>query len=317
MPNTRPSRSSLLSVCAGLSLLLGAACSTGVSPSVDDIRKNIAYQPERSATQIDASASVEATVTEDESIRNRLRQTGRYSDVALANHPKALAETLINDLVNSGLFARIVPAGDPKADYRVIILDEESRFPDWIVRITLRVIEAGSGQEISVHTQEVAAGMTPYQNLFPQMMAKLKTQALADLMEHNRQKQEQAARSEAAVFQQTPLAGLLTGSDKWVSLARERNRAIIAAKVRQLPAILRDSKTEVLTALVVTIEQTILDLNHESEVTKDRAQQAMANNGPAGRIEELRGLTISYRERIELLKPILAALKEEIANRSR
>jgi hypothetical protein len=32
---------------------------------------------------------------------------------------------------------------------------------------------------------------------------------------------------------------------------------------------------------------------------------------------ELRGLAISYRERIELLKPILTALKEEIANRNR
>jgi hypothetical protein len=260
---------------------------------------------------------VEASVTEDDSIKNRLRQAAHYSEVALANHPLALAETLTNDVVNSGLFARILPAGDPKAEYRVIIRDEESRFPDWIVRVTLRVLEAETGREISAHTQEVAAGMTPYQKLFPDMMANLKARMLTDLLAHVRQKREQAAKAEAAVFQKTALSELLAGSDKWVAQARERNRAIIAAKNQQLPAILRGTKTDELSALVVKIEQTILDLNHESEVAKDRAQQAMANQGNSDQIEELRGLTISYRERIELLKPILAALKEEIANRNR
>jgi hypothetical protein len=79
----------------------------------------------------------------------------------------------------------------------------------------------------------------------------------------------------------------------------------------------------------VKIEQTILDLNHECEVAKDRAQQAAANpeasssrgRGQSGArglsVDELRDLSISYRERIELLKPIAAALKEEIANRNR
>jgi len=113
------------------------------------------------------------------------------------------------------------------------------------------------------------------------------------------------------------LSDLLASSDKTESQARERNRAIIAAKNQQLPAMLRERKTDELSAFVVKIEQTILDLNHESEVAKDRAQQATATNGDAHQIAELRGLAISYRERIELLKPILTALKEEIANRNR
>ena len=113
------------------------------------------------------------------------------------------------------------------------------------------------------------------------------------------------------------LSDLLASSDKTESIARERNLAIVAAKNQQLPAILRDRKTDELSALVVKIEQTILELNHECEVAKDRAQQATATNGDPRQIEELRGLTISYRERIELLKPILTALKEEIANRNR
>ena len=66
------------------------------------------------------------------------------------------------------------------------------------------------------------------------------------------------------------------------------------------------------------IEQTILDLNHECEVAKDQAQQSVAGaTANPSSIDELRGLAICYRERIELLKPIAAALKEEIANRGR
>jgi hypothetical protein len=113
------------------------------------------------------------------------------------------------------------------------------------------------------------------------------------------------------------LSELLASSDKTEFLARERNRALVAAKNQQLPGMLREKKTDELSALVVKIEQTILDLNHECEVAKDQAQQATATNGDARQIEELRGLAISYRERIELLKPILTALKEEIANRGR
>ena len=110
---------------------------------------------------------------------------------------------------------------------------------------------------------------------------------------------------------------LLASSEKTEANARERNRAIVAAKSQQLPGILRDRKTDELSALAVKIEQTILDLNHESEVAKDHAQQATATNGDPQQSDELRGLSISYRERIELLKPIAAAVKEEIANRSR
>lgn len=113
------------------------------------------------------------------------------------------------------------------------------------------------------------------------------------------------------------LSDLIASSDQTVSQARERNRTIVAAKNQQLPAIIRGSKSDELNALVVKIEQTILDLNHEGEVAKDQAQQATASNGEGRQLDELRGLALCYRERIELLKPVLTALKEEIANRNR
>ena len=120
-----------------------------------------------------------------------------------------------------------------------------------------------------------------------------------------------------AALPHASLPELLVAADSSVNLAGERNHAIIAARTRDLPGLLHDGKSADLTALCVRIEQTILDLNHASEVAKDKAQQAAATNGDARQIDELRGLSISYRERIELLKPILTAIKDEIANRNR
>jgi hypothetical protein len=178
-------------------------------------------------------------------------------------------------------------------------------------RVILTVTETATGAQVSLHTRDVSFGTSiKWKDAMPGPMGALKADMVADL-------RHKAALTAAAAFRKASLAELLGGSDEFVALAHERNRAIIAAKNQQLPAILRDGKTDELSVLVVKIEQTILDLDHECEVAKDRAQQATATNGDPQQIEELRGLAISYRERIELLKPILTALKEEIANRNR
>jgi len=176
-------------------------------------------------------------------------------------------------------------------------------------------------QSISNHTREIRLG-TALQDYnlkaaLPQVMAALRNDMVADIAELRRRIEQQAAEAQVAAFAKGTLSDLITSTDRDVATARGRNRAIIAAKNQQLPALLRENKTDELSAFVVKIEQTILDLNHESEVAKDRAQQANAANENTPLAEELRGLNISYRERIELLKPILAALKEEIANRNR
>jgi hypothetical protein len=158
-------------------------------------------------------------------------------------------------------------------------------------------------------------------------MASLKTELAENLQTNARREQEQAAQAMTSLFAKASLTELITGADKTGASARERNRAIIVAKNMQLPSLLRDSKTSDLTALVIKIEQAVLDLNHEGEIANDRAQRiaagndrtrgSVAANGGAQGIEEIRGLAISYQERIELLKPIAVALKEEITNRNR
>lgn len=289
-------------------------CAGPINPSVADIRNGMSqYEVARSPVQIDASATVEAVTTEDASIQKHLRESSNYTEAAIKNHALASAETLANDMARSGLFTRILPAGDPAADYHIKIHNDESRFPDWVVRITIQLIDAKTNQAISTRTKEVVAGMTPYRDLFPGMMAELKSGMMNDLVSLL---QRRTALAASKSFQNGALADLLAGSDPLVAVARERNRAIIAAKTTQLPSILRNTKTDELTALVVKIEQTILDLNHNSELAKDRAQQAAAS-GASRQVDDLRELAISYRERIELLKPIATAIKEEIANRNR
>jgi hypothetical protein len=108
---------------------------------------------------------------------------------------------------------------------------------------------------------------------------------------------------------------LLVAKEAYVMLARQRNRSLVAAKTLTLPKLLREKKTAELASLIVQIEQVILDLNHEAEMEKDRAQRAAEQDPEA--VEYHRELAIVYKERIEVLKPINAAIKEEIANRER
>ena len=61
------------------------------------------------------------------------------------------------------------------------------------------------------------------------------------------------------------------------------------------------------------VEKAVLALNREAERTMTNAQTLVEQN--TGDPAPLRELAVYYRERIEILKPILAALKREIANR--
>ena len=319
---------------AVLALLLCSGCVTIPAKTYANM---VAYQPVHSPVQIDASAAVDAVDTLSPETLS-VWKGWMNNDTTIANYLSAVRETLRNDLAGSGLFARIVDNVSSRADYLVNAHCEELHPSDFRVRITLTATETATGAQVSSHTREAVYGTSmmnaKLQEALPGLMAALKADLAADLQEKARQKEEVAAKQEAELLNNASLSDLLAGSDKSVTLARARNRAIIAAKTLQLPAILREKKTDELSALVVKIEQTILDLDHECEVAKDKAQQSVAAGtpgpmqrgggrggaGPAAStssLDELRGLAICYRERIELLKPIAVALKDEIANRNR
>ena len=217
----------------------------------------------------------------------------------------------------------------------------ESHPSDYRLRAVLTATETATGRQVASCVRETSLGESSrayfsvkMNTLLPGFMAALKDEFARNL--RNRTRRETEATAALNALQNASLAELVVPTDPTVEMARTRNRALIAAKTTQLPDILRNWKTAELTALVVKVEQTVLDLNHECEVLKDKAQQTVVDESndraaaaagrrlPQGvmeaeqaRLDEQRGLAISYRERIELLKPILAALKEEIANRGR
>jgi len=104
----------------------------------------------------------------------------------------------------------------------------------------------------------------------------------------------------------------LKGADRARSL-RWNNGVLLQAKNRSLLKILREKSKDELLALVTRIEMSILDLSEQSERAKDRAQ-TMVQKGEGDPAPE-RELSILCQQRIEVLKPILAALKQEAAGR--
>ncbi len=296
-----------------LALLVATGCVNTPPPSVpapDETRQiQSAYQPAPSPIRIEACACVGFSGS-----------TG-LPDTDGAIYLRTVKDVLSSDIAASGLFARI--ADVTSADYLVNLDFKDPRESDRHITVSLFVIETATGAQVFSDTREVSledpgtGRSTRWIDALPGLMAALKADLAADLGPKVRARNEQAARDESALLGAS-LSDLLASSDKNVTLARVRNRAIIAAKTSQLPAVLRDWKSDQLSGLAVKIEQTILDLDHEGEVAKDRAQQAVAGSAvSATGLEQLRGLAICYRERIELLKPILGALREEIANRGR
>ncbi len=295
-----------------------------------------------SSVRIESSATVATSATLSPEIRAIWRRWVG-SDQKLDALLTAIARACTSDIADSGLFSSIRLPGEERPDYIVKVQVEESNPSDFHLKVTIRLIDPATGKEIFSRAANTSLGLsgaangslTPtrppnfpadmgskgrsslhlltgsMQTSLQQIMPVLKS-GIANYLSKTR---EQA---DALKLQGASLPDLLVAGDPSVDVARERNHALIAAKNLQLPGILRTSKSDELSALVVKVEQIILDLDHECEVAKDKAQQAVANSGAdSGSLDELRGLAICYRERIELLKPILIALKDEIANRSR
>ncbi len=122
------------------------------------------------------------------------------------------------------------------------------------------------------------------------------------------------ARVELIEPEDPALEEILAGPDRTITLLRWKNRALVAVKNRTLPGLLRDAKTKTLSSLAERLEQAVLDANHEVERGKDRAQRSVEQGKEASADREW---VLAYQERVEVLKPILTAIKEEIANRGK
>jgi hypothetical protein len=122
------------------------------------------------------------------------------------------------------------------------------------------------------------------------------------------------ARVECVEVLEPPLEDFLVSKEVSIPGGRVRTGVLLTAKNRTLPKMLREGASSALTELLTRIEKTILDLSHERELVNNLAQQAIESGGKAGGLPEL---SLVYKERIEVLKPMLSAIRDEIANRGK
>jgi hypothetical protein len=296
----------------------------------------LAYRPDPTPTKVKASASLQVRLTVDPEIRKVLGQHGHAAE--LDSYFTALAQMLTQDIAQSAMFTELRPNSDPKVDYVVSVLGDLQDKAAFRLRVTIEVQEYATQKTVVSETEESVVGIgyspaltitrvpghppIPNRGILVMTVENMKYTAreLMGKLKAEVAKELQNTRNGATVedaLKSASLPELLVANDPTPAIARMRNHAIIAAKAKQLPGILRNWKTDQLSDLAINLEQTILDLNHASEVAKDEAQQLTAANRPAIRVQRLRDLSLSFRERIELLKPIGAAVRDEVTNRNR
>ena len=98
----------------------------------------------------------------------------------------------------------------------------------------------------------------------------------------------------------------LSGSDR-AEILRWSNGVLLEAKNRSLENVLKQESRDTLLSLATRIEKSILDLSAQAERAKDRAQTMVEQD--QGDPAPDRELSILCRQRIEILKPVLAAVK--------
>jgi len=105
------------------------------------------------------------------------------------------------------------------------------------------------------------------------------------------------------------------GSEHMAQLARWRTAILVQIKNESLPAYLQKTSSGDLLAAITRIETLCLDLVSASGQAKDRAQNMLEKN--EGDPSNERELARALIGRVEVLKPILAAIKQERVNRER
>jgi hypothetical protein len=108
------------------------------------------------------------------------------------------------------------------------------------------------------------------------------------------------------LFRDGSLSGL--SADAW-------NSFLISWKNRELAGLLREASTRELRDHMDNIEHMILRANEAAEREKDKAQ-ALIRKGSSG-AESHTQAARKYQSRIVILKPVLTAIKTEVANRQR
>ncbi len=121
----------------------------------------------------------------------------------------------------------------------------------------------------------------------------------------------------AVAFKERPFtAKELFAPDALGDLApADLNDLLVTWKNRDLLGLLREGRTADLQDLVARIEQLVLRADEAAEREKDEAQKLVAAGKPGSELHAEAARV--FRARIEILKPILAAVKQEVTNRQK
>jgi hypothetical protein len=99
--------------------------------------------------------------------------------------------------------------------------------------------------------------------------------------------------------------------DGYAAALRWSNGVLLEAKNRSLQKMMREKTGSELMAIATRIEKSILDLSEQAERAKDSAQ-AKVEKGEGDPAPD-REISVLCRQRIEILKPVLAAVKQAAA----
>lgn len=336
-----PIRTTIIGGSLLLTALLSGRASAWAAEPVQTFTPLVAYDAVPSPTHVDAgNAWILFSVTHSLAPEIQKIWSARTSEASIRNYQTAVAEVLLADLKKSAVIInyRLVPAAEPlplsadpassllsrharDADLLLILQSEESRPKDFKLTMTLKLVDVATQTVLKSYAGEADLGPSfqgfnghLYKDRLKPALQNLTGQLKSGLLADFSGKNLGEVSRRAAQLNPADLDGLLILADPSISMARNRNRALIAAAEVALPDVLRGRKTAEITDLKVRIQQLIFDLEHESAIAKDAAQNESAAGNDA---EEKREWALIYKERIEILKPMLESIKAEIANRGR
>jgi hypothetical protein len=297
--------------------------------SIEKYQSALAYKPKPAVMRMQANVVVTVTYTMPTEATALWKRWGN-SDASIENYEQAFRNVIFDDMAQSKLFNRVdreETAQDTDLLIQIRLEDEAARHEI----MSMTVLDPATKGSIKAYHKEAVPGLFET-HWIRDLMADLKSNLISDFKDVDFARRRQLAEEErtrrlklAEEARQLEISRKTDLDESGKELFKlqpdeqfsvsQATEFLITWKNRHLANVLRNSPTAELRNYVDQIEHTILQATDASEKEKDEAQRLIAGgaNGAPGHTD----LARAYALRIEVLKPILAAIKEEIANRAR
>lgn len=300
------------------------------SDTIENWQQKLGYVPAPTTNRLQANVVLHVNSITTDSFRNNTKKrsgTHEYYDQTVKN-------VIINDMSQSGLFKR-VDSDESRNDIDLVIdLDIQNEKPN-VGFFSATVVDPYTREKMKFYHKT-----SPQK--FRQAMADIRASLYADFngMDFARRRQLGEEARQRAQFEEAENTKRReqAETERRQAISREIDQDdsgkvlfklqpddqftvsrvteyLITWKNRHLDNVLRTSSTSELRDYVDQIEHTIFQATDASEKEKDEAQRLIA--GGVNAEHEHTDLARAYSLRIEVLKPILTTIKNEIANRGK